>query len=25
LKDIVKILHPELLIGYKPFFFKKLQ
>ena len=25
LKDIVKILHPELLIGYKPFFFEKLQ
>jgi len=24
LKDIVKILHPELLVGYKPFFFKKL-
>ena len=25
LKDIVKILHPELLIGYKPFFFEKLK
>ena len=25
LKDIVKILHPELLIGYEPFFFKKLK
>jgi iron complex transport system substrate-binding protein len=25
LKDIVKILHPELLVGYKPFFFEKLQ
>lgn len=24
LKDIVKILHPELLKGYKPFFFEKL-
>jgi len=24
LKDLVKILHPELLIGYEPFFFKKL-
>jgi iron complex transport system substrate-binding protein len=24
LKDIVKILHPELLVGYKPFFFEKL-
>ncbi|WP_396144085.1 ABC transporter substrate-binding protein [Flavobacterium sp.] len=24
LKDIVKILHPELLTGYKPFFFEKL-
>lgn len=25
LKDIVKILHPELLTGYKPFFFEKLK
>ena len=25
LKDIVKILHPELLPGYKPFFFEKLK
>ena len=25
LKDMVKILHPELLIGYEPFFFKKLK
>ncbi len=25
LKDIVKILHPELLVGYKPFFFEKLK
>lgn len=25
LKDIVKILHPELLVGYEPFFFKKLK
>ena len=25
LKDIVKILHPELLIGYEPFFFVKLK
>jgi iron complex transport system substrate-binding protein len=25
LKDLVKILHPELLIGYKPFFFEKLK
>lgn len=25
LKDIVKILHPELLAGYKPFFFEKLK
>ncbi len=25
LKDIVKILHPELLVGYEPFFFKKLE
>jgi iron complex transport system substrate-binding protein len=25
LKDIVKILHPELLTNYKPFFFEKLQ
>ncbi len=25
LKDIVKITHPELLPGYKPFFFEKLQ
>ncbi|MCF6132873.1 ABC transporter substrate-binding protein [Flavobacterium wongokense] len=25
LKDLVKILHPELLVGYKPFFFEKLQ
>ena len=24
-KDIVKILHPELLVGYKPFFFEKLK
>lgn len=25
LKDIVKILHPELLAGYQPFFFEKLK
>lgn len=25
LKDLVKILHPELLIGYKPYFFEKLK
>ncbi len=25
LKDIVKIVHPELLTGYKPFFFEKLR
>jgi iron complex transport system substrate-binding protein len=25
LKDLVKILHPELLIDYKPFFFSKLE
>jgi iron complex transport system substrate-binding protein len=25
LKDLVKILHPELLIGYTPFFFEKLK
>ncbi len=25
LKDIVKILHPELLVGYQPFFFEKLK
>ena len=25
LKDIIKILHPELLRGYKPFFFEKLK
>lgn len=25
LKDIVKILHPELLVGYQPFFFAKLK
>ena len=25
LKDIVKILHPELLVGYKPFFFERLK
>jgi iron complex transport system substrate-binding protein len=25
LKDLVKILHPELLAGYKPFFFEKLK
>ncbi len=25
LKDIVKILHPELLVAYKPFFFEKLK
>jgi iron complex transport system substrate-binding protein len=25
LKDLVKILHPELLEGYKPFFFEKLK
>ncbi|MFM2229877.1 MAG: hypothetical protein RL607_1135 [Bacteroidota bacterium] len=25
LKDLVKILHPELLIGYKPLFFEKLK
>jgi iron complex transport system substrate-binding protein len=25
LKDIVKILHPDLLPGYKPFFFEKLK
>lgn len=24
LKDLVKILHPELLVGYEPFFFEKL-
>lgn len=24
LKDLVKVLHPELLAGYKPFFFEKL-
>lgn len=24
LKDIVKILHPELLVGYEPYFFQKL-
>ncbi len=25
IKDIVKILHPELLVGYEPYFFKKLK
>ena len=25
LKDLVKILHPELLTGYKPIFFEKLE
>lgn len=25
LKDLVKVLHPELLNGYQPFFFEKLQ
>ena len=25
IKDIVKILHPELLVGYQPFFFEKLK
>jgi iron complex transport system substrate-binding protein len=25
LKDIVKILHPELLVAYKPYFFEKLK
>lgn len=25
LKDIVKILHPELLVGYEPYFFEKLK
>ncbi len=25
LKDIVKILHPELLVGYEPFFFENLK
>ena len=25
LKDLIKILHPELLPGYEPFFFKKLK
>jgi iron complex transport system substrate-binding protein len=25
IKDIVKILHPELLVSYKPFFFEKLK
>jgi iron complex transport system substrate-binding protein len=25
LKDLVKILHPELLVGYEPFFFEKLK
>jgi hypothetical protein len=25
LKDIIKILHPELLPEYKPFFFEKLK
>lgn len=25
LKDLVKILHPELLVGYEPFFFQKLK
>ncbi len=25
LKDIVKILHPDLLVAYKPFFFEKLK
>jgi iron complex transport system substrate-binding protein len=25
LKDIVKTLHPELLVGYEPFFFEKLK
>jgi iron complex transport system substrate-binding protein len=25
LKDIIKVCHPELLEGYKPYFFKPLQ
>lgn len=25
LKDLVKILHPELLVGYEPFFFEKIK
>ena len=25
LKDLVKILHPDLLVGYEPFFFEKLK
>jgi iron complex transport system substrate-binding protein len=25
LKDLVKILHPEVLVGYEPFFFEKLK
>lgn len=25
LKDLIKILHPELLMGYEPFFFEKLK
>ncbi len=25
LKDLVKILHPELLVGYEPYFFEKLK
>jgi iron complex transport system substrate-binding protein len=25
LKDLVKILHPELLMGYKPFFYEKIK
>lgn len=25
LKDLVKIMHPELLVGYEPFFFEKLK
>jgi iron complex transport system substrate-binding protein len=25
IKDLVKILHPELLINYKPYFFEKLK
>ena len=25
LKDLIKILHPELLMSYEPFFFEKLK
>ena len=25
LKDLVKIIHPELLVGYEPFFFEKIK